>query len=508
MKTKKQAYAIVPNIKGSEHLTDEQRYICHRIASTLMYQKEESDWCQISSKSLRNNIGSSYLEGRKGLIDFGIIQFDSGYKTSEPGKNNGYCQHYRFVDEANSARWILHKVTKPRVVEAILADTRKDKLAPTRRIDRWLQRNVKRIRTNSTAEDLGLVGRHFCLYKIFEEKNADTMPNFSVCSYARRHTPLTRMKKELRKTLVVDGQKLCAWDIKSSQPLWCYVLLREMLGNGEIDINTVITGKKETAKERRKEVPICFQNQLLDELEQFRFVLKTKDFYDYLIEETASLSESHIRRQTIGRDTMKIRLLTFFFNDYSKKFIVRKGFAIPTKTTRLQKFFDAKFPVIHSMIKDIKKDNYKSFAHFLQRLEAYFVYEVVCNRIRLERPDMFLATIHDSFVFKEEDKQYVYDVVMQEAYWLDIPLKLKLDDSFESDKDTTESDSTVLSGRSETLQQEALEIMPETTTIDSEATAEQQEECAWDEIEEPQRQNPLQFDSDGIPLWTEANLPF
>ena len=58
----------------------------------------------------------------------------------------------------------------------------------------------------------------------------------------------------------------------------------------------------------------------------------------------------------------------------------------------------------------------------LQRWEANLVIFRICDRIRRERPDVWIATIHDAVACLERDVPFVVEVVTEELEALGITL--------------------------------------------------------------------------------------
>jgi hypothetical protein len=76
------------------------------------------------------------------------------------------------------------------------------------------------------------------------------------------------------------------------------------------------------------------------------------------------------------------------------------------------------FPEVGRFIESVKRKDYKKLARLLQRTEAQFVIYTVCERIRREAPDMFVATIHDSLLHLPKDSDYIRAVLETEfAHW-------------------------------------------------------------------------------------------
>jgi hypothetical protein len=177
----------------------------------------------------------------------------------------------------------------------------------------------------------------------------------------RFHSNLTRLKTEARRALRVNGRPLVEIDIKNSQPLFLAKLLKE---RGIVGCERYIE--------------IC-----------------QRDLYAYIA-----------AKARITRAEAKAAIIeTVFF--------ARLGARHAVKT-----LFKREFPEVWQFIEGVKKKDHRKLARLLQRTEAKFVIYSVCERIRMENPEMFIATIHDSILHLPKDSAYVRAVLEAEfAKW-------------------------------------------------------------------------------------------
>jgi hypothetical protein len=190
----------------------------------------------------------------------------------------------------------------------------------------------------------------------------------------RFHSNLTRLKTEGRKTLRINGKPLVEIDIKNSQPLFLAKLLKERGVEG-----------------CDKFIDICQQ-----------------DLYAYLAV-IAGVTRSEAKTAVIE---------TVFFARIGAKH-------------RIKTLFKAEFPKVWQFIEGIKKKDHKKLARLLQRTEAQFIIYTVCERIRNEAPETFIATIHDSILHLPKDSEYVRAVLDSE--FAKYGLKPKLEVTYAGD---------------------------------------------------------------------------
>ena len=178
----------------------------------------------------------------------------------------------------------------------------------------------------------------------------------------RFHSNLTRLKAEARRALRVNGKPLAEIDIKNSQPLFLAKLLKE------------------------------------------RGVAGCERYIEICQQELATPTSR--RKAGVTRAEAKAAIIeTVFF--------ARLGARHAVKT-----LFKREFPQVWEFIEEVKKKDHRKLARLLQRTEAKFVIYSVCERIRMENPAMFIATIHDSILHLPKDSAYVRAVLEAEfAKW-------------------------------------------------------------------------------------------
>jgi hypothetical protein len=100
--------------------------------------------------------------------------------------------------------------------------------------------------------------------------------------------------------------------------------------------------------------------------------------------------------------------------------------------SNLKSRFEARFPSIAKMLREVKKRNYRHSSWVMQNYEATIFIYTICNRIRAERPEVPLFTIHDSLLTVPGEVEYVESIIMDEFRKLGIRPTLKREDYGES----------------------------------------------------------------------------
>jgi len=288
---------------------------------------------------------------------------------------------------------------------------------------------------------------------------------FKVCPFGRVHTNVTNLQSSLRRFLRVDNNKLVNLDIRNAQPLFlgilalnyhlsasCLTPFNEFsVGNRDIadqmlqfmsvrmpkanngeentstssqetktnctpshyDVQNQEGGRNSTNKENiintkpttshddvhfwasyQKENTI----QLLamgapEDVARYLDLCQTGQFYEFLM--------SQAKVSVDKRAVFKKRLFQSLF------------FGKDKKTTEAN-LFAQYFPNVYTVIRKIKKKDYRQMAHTLQRLESQFMIRRVARRIMEEHSNLFIATIHDSIVTTEANADEVLGVMREE----------------------------------------------------------------------------------------------
>ena len=95
--------------------------------------------------------------------------------------------------------------------------------------------------------------------------------------------------------------------------------------------------------------------------------------------------------------------------------------------TGATKALDELYPGVTADIRKIKRDDYRQMAHFAQREESKFMFGRVVPRIMSQRPDLFIATIHDSILTTEGDEDFVRDAMLSEFDRLGVTPQVKVE---------------------------------------------------------------------------------
>ncbi len=216
----------------------------------------------------------------------------------------------------------------------------------------------------------------------------------------RLHTNFTQIMSPLRRFIKYDGKMLCAIDITNSQLFLSVGLLDDDIFK-ENDIINHITNPKILT---HPNYPIMVAKKIgriknKPDVILFRDYVSRGCFYEYfgnrLVEE--GLMEEGENMRAVAKE------ITFT--------------AIYSPNTSIgynneMKLFRSLFPNVYKIYELIKKGrgNHPALAICLQRFEADLVLHDACGKISKDRPDVFIATLHDAIITTEDNAEYVKEV--------------------------------------------------------------------------------------------------
>ena len=185
----------------------------------------------------------------------------------------------------------------------------------------------------------------------------------------RAHTNLTNLASDLRQFIRYDGKKLAQVDLKNSQPFLFNLLIKDL---------------------------IDYSNQAqVDEYNKFKKLTEEGKFYEFLMDAFGIENTNEEKRK-----------------EFKKFFFGRVFFDVNRSVLKKEeKLFKDLFPTIFGFIRQFKEEDYKNLAIKLQRAESNIIINDCIRRIRIERPLMFVATIHDSIVCEPYNLVYVQGII-------------------------------------------------------------------------------------------------
>ncbi len=339
-----------------------------------MAGKSKKDYVTLHQATLKQIIPDANAVLRL-LLETGVIERDF-YRIGD--KSYGY----RFVAEAfHGAIWRKTALNDPRITARLAK--RRNAQQP---VHRWLRQQLyhlglrqideeylRYVADLSTIENGGSIFAKLDCYAAVLRYIQDGYHDPVVDDYGRFHSALTTLKRELRRFLIVNDQTLSEIDIRNSQLLFLGLeMQRKGIDSGD-------------------------------------FLAKCQDDVYQYVAGHAKTTRAKVKK-TITQWAL------FSANDDR------------AQRTAIMQTFVRLFPETARFVYEFKqqKDGGSRLAKQLQRAESNFVIRTVCDRVRRERSDCFLATIHDSFLFLPDDAEYVRGVIEQEFARLGVAPRLEI----------------------------------------------------------------------------------
>jgi hypothetical protein len=360
----------------------------------------DDDWVDVAFKQC-NRLIPNYPKLLKLLLQQGLVERTTvlehplGFEIPRGiagialyGTHRAYG--YRMVNPAyRHGKWTKRPITKKSILRKL--DEYENAKRP---VQRWLQENSTRLevvdppesyldqlaRAGFEAEGTGSTEERRRAYDGTLRLIRDRTWLCTFDPFSRRfHNNATALKRELRPFLRVAGEPLVEIDIKAAQPLFLGLVAR----------HKGILGADQFLK-------VC-----------------EGDLYQHLADK-GDWTREYVKEQLMQR--------ALFSSNKS-----------PSQKTAVKRRFDQEFPEMAQFFREAKygrptKENPKphnKLARMAQKAEVNFVIFTVCERIRKERPECWLTTIHDSVLCRPRDGEYVRCVMLDEFRKLGVSPRLE-----------------------------------------------------------------------------------
>jgi hypothetical protein len=349
-----------------EQYRDAMTWIVHLIyLRRILERRGKDEYVPLKNDYLREILGRNDADVAKALLlRHCVIECDGHYIQGQKAKG------YRLQEYRNATHRLIdldNPTIKANVVKRHLAMTRKA-------VHRWLYDNLARVTVEEAAaleevERLADTASKREAYVGSIQAIIDGYLDFTVDDFAGRvHTNVSRLKRELKKHLRIDGQRPVEIDIKNSQPTFLAVLAWK-------------EAVDDPAYHR-----LCEEGRL----------------YDWLAEK-GGWTRAYVKEELMAK-------AFFSKNRY---------------TNEVKRLFNAQFPQIAALIEKIKAKDHTKLAQRLQRAEAQYMIHGVCETIRKECPNVPIVTIHDSILTTPDCAEYVLGIMREEFAAFHINAKLE-----------------------------------------------------------------------------------
>lgn len=438
------------------------RYFLHRIHYGQVFGRlGDAGYVRLKAHYLHRFINRrKYNDIRKALIDSGSIECEvaGGKETYSVGDQ---AKGYRIGPALLDSEWIRYETRYAPLRRAIkkwrLEDPTNRRLTPNYDFVLSNLNSLEIDRERAEKIIASIEGDDTYKKRLGTIVDAIVQGDFhgKPCPYGRLHHNITNLKSDLRRCLHVNGQPLVNVDIRNSQPLFLCLLIRicernrgylehlssfcpkpadkgmdwDFFSNDEIIELFEKSVSKEEEKEEKEEKGI--ENSLPHYVATFDlnpYFTRDLDAIQAVNEddqdsptflrlcETGQLYDSFTDDETT-RDQAKKRLFSEVL--YAKNHVL--------KGSEFGRRFEERFPYVFRFIRRIKKRDFGNLSRLMQRYEAAFMFDRVVDRIRRERMETLVVTIHDSILTTPERVDYVISVLREEFEALGLSPTLKVE---------------------------------------------------------------------------------
>lgn len=227
----------------------------------------------------------------------------------------------------------------------------------------------------------------------------------------RLHTNLTNLRKDLRKHIKYDEERLVAWDLKNSQPFFLNVLLNPSFWDykNKAQLNfRELNGELKSLKELKERgidpsITMLKIKKISSEhgFQEFKNVTLQGNLYEFLQEMSYEFFDMVISREKAKNEFIRIL--------FDKAMSVRK-YHYDTEDA-----FALCFPgLLEFLDKTFKSVKHNTLALLLQQIESNVILRVVCPAIAKKYPKIPLFTVHDSIVTSEGNEELIKPIIEEE----------------------------------------------------------------------------------------------
>jgi len=241
---------------------------------------------------------------------------------------------------------------------------------------------------------------------------------FTLSSTGRVFNAITGLKRELRKTLRLEGEAIGGVDICCTQPALLAVLMGGILSQNVPTYLQWTTGSPLTLPPpvpltSRVAVPLGLPSSLNfaplpgPDFGMFRSLVRDGSLYDKLV---SLCSGAGIVLAAPERDSVKRAVL--------RDFLAKRG----SYPCPFEDMFKTAFPSVHRFVRWVNRDDHATLIRLLQRFESWLVIENVAPRLVDHIP---ILTLHDAIYSRVRDIQVVQDAFAQTFRDLGFCLRVK-----------------------------------------------------------------------------------
>lgn len=368
--------AILPDTLTK--FADDTRYFIHKIyEQRVLGARSKDDFIPLKAEYLRKIISfRKYSEIKNILVESKTLESDNHWIKGH--KATGF----RLGERHRNVKHKKIQLTNKRLIENIDTEEAERETKISLETHKFLYGCLKKIEINyeqaiSLLDDEDFTSGHISIEMIKDKKWF-----FHPDEYGRVHSNLTNLKSCLRETLSVEGKSLRELDIACSQPFFFGVILITYLSNSK----KLISYNLPSHHSIRCDI-------LPPDVTRYLELVQTGTLYDYLAEKFNVPFDN--------RRKFKVKL-------FSEIFFCKNAWK-----SKLSEQFQKEFPTVYEVVQDLKAKDYTALSKLLQKVESSFIINKVVRRLMVDE-DLFVGTIHDSFLVHQEIVPLVQQIVQEE----------------------------------------------------------------------------------------------
>lgn len=376
---------------------DAAHYLLHTIEwNRVLYRRPRDEFNPLKAAYLNAMMGRwQAKEIRELLAEEGVIDIDPQYFPGEQSRGYKLGPEYR---DATFRRHPAGAKLSERMEKNKL--TKELTLAVHKHLYSWLTR----LEVDHDAAMLSLTTRDEVIDKyipldMIADKQFYLLPD----GYGRVHTNLSSLSRTLRPFLHCHGERLVMLDVKNSQPFFLSVLLLDLLSE-EKGINSFYrhnkTHKENGEGEEGRNGAITIDKLLPRWKKAMAKLDLPPDVRAYI-----SLTENGTLYEELGK------VFRITDREEVKKAFFQRVLFCKTHKHPFSTAYSERFPTVARVITELKAKDHRRLSHYLQRCESAAVIHGVCERLRLDHPDVPVWTIHDSVMTTKPHVEVVRSVV-------------------------------------------------------------------------------------------------
>ncbi|MBL6705875.1 MAG: hypothetical protein ISQ06_07170 [Planctomycetaceae bacterium] len=388
----------------------------------LCWRADEDGFVSLKAAYLNRVIDPRVLkELRPTLVEAGVLNWDSSYIKGQRSMRFRIREPFQRTRRVEcSSRKVCRRIWR-------LQDQAERRLLP---VHRWLRDRLKMLKFDlHQAESIiaGMVpdpdtpltvGEYRALIieqaQRLNQQMTDGTPELSVCRYGRVHTAITRLPATLRRCLSFDGEPLVGIDLRNSQPLFAGLMALECMRSRQsrsrlLKFEPSVTspyGRSRSTTPTPPHTPPITIGEMTEVVESnsgYKSYLADKpDLKMYL--ERCEQGEFYDSLMLPGEDRGR----------FKQRIFADVLFGRDSFRSQIRARFSAQYPTVAAMLADLKQHDFRRPSWLMQSRESTLFVGRVCRRIMADRPDISLATIHDSFLVTEPHAEYVEGIALDE----------------------------------------------------------------------------------------------